>query len=283
MKKTALLLISVFTLISCTQKIDSPLISETQISSVNKINESASILKSENIPDEIKKLTQKEAKEMSDKESKRRGVDFFNIPNNPVGMKISYADKSAYILNYIGTSENTVDVNVEMKAFYSEDSKIYSLNYSGPITNTEKFKVKKEKNTLKTTKDEKGITFELIQGLPPEHIINTFSDYAEGLKEVLKMIYRPQKSTISEEDVFIYAIKYNGEVKGFFFESHANKVILGERKYADMQLGVFITNENKILQNYVIVAFNPKAKLNQNPSYKFFDEKGFNFIQLGDL
>ncbi|MFN8674179.1 MAG: hypothetical protein U0457_19115 [Candidatus Sericytochromatia bacterium] len=274
----------VTTLTACNNQnyIDSK-IDESSILANKKIKkESSSFIKPENIPIEIKNLTKKEAQEMSDKESKRRGVEFFDIPDNPIGLKLTYDNKDAYILSYIGTPKTTDAVNVEIKALYSENSKAYSLNYSGPLTNTEKFKVKKE-IPLKLSKKSTGIEFELIQGLPPELLLRSFEDFTENLKNTLKMVYRPQKTTISEDDVFIYAIHNNGELQGFFFESHANKVVLGERKYADMQIGVFINNQGEILSNYTLVAFNPKVKVNSKPNYTYFSENNINFVQMGEL
>lgn len=285
MKKLTLLLISCTLILSCQSQnvLNDNTIKNTSISSATKKTDlKFSLAKPSDISKEVIELTQKDGKDFCDKESKKRGIDLFNLPTNPVGIKISNGDKNAYILNYIGTPDATADVNVELKSFYSENSQIYSLNYTGPITGNEKFK-KDKSIPLKLAKNEAGITFKLIQGLPPQSVLNSFSEYAEALKNVLKMVYRPQQTKISEEDIFVYAIKLDGEVKGFFFESHFNKVILGERKYADMQIGLLVSNEAEIQADYSIVAFNPKTKIKQNPIYKFIKENGINLVQLGEL
>lgn len=284
MKKLAFLFISCTLILSCqnqNNQVDDISQNTSILSSFKNTGLNFSLAKPIDIPSDVINFTKKEGKDFCDKESKIRGIEFFNLPNNPIGIKISNANKNAYILNYIGTPNTTTDVNVELKGFYSETSQIYSLNYTGPVTGNEKFK--KNKDSLKKSKSEVGVTFELIQGLPPQNILSSFNDYTEGLKNVLKMVYRPKEIKISEDDIFVYAIKLDGETKAFFFESHFNKVILGERKYADMQIGVAISNDNKIKADYSIVAFNPKTKLNQDPIYKFINETGLNLIQVGEL
>lgn len=284
-KIVSMAVLSVFSVSCSTNQVTNNPVQQAQISNSKTSAISFKLIKPKDIPAEIIKTTYDVAKEMSDKESKRRGIDIFNLPKNPIGLEIaSGTNKLGYILNYIGTSQNTEDVNVEVRAFHSEKSNSYSLNYSGPLTNTQRFAVSKSQKPLinKSSKEE-GLSFELIMGLPPEHIINTFEEYTNSLNENLKRFYQPQKINISFEDVFIYAIHNNGEVIGFFFESHGNKVILGERKYADMQIGLMVASDNTIKGNYSLVEFNPKTKINQEPVYKYLSQGDVNLIQLGEL
>lgn len=274
---------------SCSQETvvnNSSVIQPVQIFSSNSSDLNFKLIKNDEIPTDIFKITYAQMKDLSDKESKRRGIDLFNLPKNPIGLEItSGTNKLGYILNYIGTSQNTEDVNIEARALYSPQSSAYSLNYSGPITNSNVKLAKKDNKSplLKSINKDEGLTFELIQGLPSEEIVNTFSNYIDDLTNNLKKNYNPQTINISSDDVFIYAIHFNGAVTGFFFESHANKVILGDRKYADLQVGVFVSSDNKIKGNYSLVEFNPKTKVNSDPVYKSISKGSVNMIQLGEL
>ena len=257
--------------------------STTKISNKNP-GISFKFLKPEQISKEVITSTVTEAQKLADKASKARDIDFFNLPQNPVGLELKNHEDSAYILNYIGTSKNTPDLSIEMRAFFTPDGNIFSFNYSGPVTLSGKKNFMPEKSFLKSKNKGSGPSFELITGLPQEYIVNAYENYLErNIKDVIKQLYRPQNIKFDSENVFIYAVHNGAQLDSFFFESHHNFIILGERKYADLQIGIAISTEAEIKSNYMIVGFNPKTPLNTQPEYEYKKIDGVNVVQLGEL
>lgn len=231
----------------------------------------------------VQKIIQEQCQNLSDKESKKRGIEMFSIPSNPVGIELSYSKDKAYILNYIGTPKETNMVNIEMRALYTPKNSAYVFNYSGPLTNTKNNTSKNDFQNQMRKKNTDNFDFELITGLPPSHILDTFDRYLNTTEDVLKRNYRPQKINFSTEDALIFAVHYKGELKGFYFDSHFNRVTLGERKYADMIIGAMVDIDGTLSEQYTLVAFNPKTDIGKEPVYNFVEKDEINLIQMGEF
>lgn len=291
MKKISLALctlLSIITTYSCANQ-SYPINNEKNIEKAQVLSTKAAgvkfkFVKSDKIAPEIITSTLAEGQKIADKESKKRDIDYFNLPKNPVGLEISTDKKLAYILNYIGTSKNTNELNIEMRTFYTPEKADFAFNYSGPVTNSRVKKVAKNERFLAGKKLKNSeLEFELITGLPPEYIINTYERYTDNLKNTLDKIYDPKTINFSFEDVLIFAIHYNQEVIGFYFDSHFNKLVLGERKYADLTIGAIVSIDNELKAQYALVGFNPKTELNKDPVYKIINEDNLLIVSLGEL
>lgn len=283
-KKTVLIFPFIFFISSCSS---GNIINSTEntlsnqnntVYSLNKKSDVVNFLDTKSIPLDIIDVTQKDAQKASDKSSKIRGIDYFDIHKNPVALEFNFNNEKAYLINYLGTSKNTEDLNIEFRSFYTGSEIDYNFNYSGPITlsNTKNIEKGNTKLSKKST-----IKFELITGMPPEYIVNTFENYIEReLKPVIKMVYK-RDITISD-DVFPYAVYQNNDIKGFLFLNNRNTLVLGERKYADMQLATFIDSENNVVGKMALIGFNPKTKLNTPPKYEIKNIDNLNLVEFGD-
>lgn len=284
-KKIISILLSSFLLASCSAENVNTIQNSEQVNissnlKKNKQNFSLKFVETKNVPTDILELTQKDAQKVSDKASKTRDIDYFDIHKNPVGLELSYGSEKAYILNYLGTSKNTEDLNIEFKSFYTKSQLGYSFNYSGPITLSSTKNIKNER-AINSLKKNGSIRFELITGMPPEYIVNRFENYIEReLKPALKMIYKADPD-ISDE-IFPYAVYADNELKGFFFLISRSILRLGDRKYADLQLSTFIDTENEIGAKMAIVAFNPKTKIGVAPKYDIKTLDDLNIVETGD-
>lgn len=288
MKKISYILLSsliTLSLISCStnQNIDL-----NQVSALNQIQESKNLKykvlsTGKELDSSTQKIIQEQCQNLSDKESKKRGIEMFTIPSNPIGLEISYGKDKAYILNYIGTPKETNMVNIEMRALYTPQNSDYVFNYSGPLTNTRNNPSKNDFQNQMRKKNTDAFDFELITGLPPSHVLDTYDKNLDVIDNVLRREYRPQKVAFATEDILIFAVYYKGELQGFYFDSHFNKVTLGERKYADMVMGTMIENDGTLTEQFALVGFNPKTKLNQEPQYTTITKEDINLIQIGEL
>lgn len=255
-----------------------------QINQVNSLSKKISknininFLDTKSIPSEIIDITQKDSQKASDKASKARGIDYFDIHKNPVALEFNFNNEKAYLLNYLGTSKNTEDLNIEFRSFYTNSEIGYNFNYSGPITISKTKDIEKGANKLSKNS---SIKFELITGMPPEYIVNSLDEYLERqLKPSLKMIYKVD--TNISDDIFPYAINVNNETKGFLFLISKSILRLGDRKYADVQLATFISNENEVSGKLVLIGFNPKTKISTQPKYDIKKIDDLNIVEFGD-
>lgn len=280
-KKISFLLPLIFIISSCSSNDISSVSQNNQvISSSKKIirNNEIKFLETKNIPNEIIELTQKEAQKASDKASKARGIDYFDIHKNPIGLEFNFNNEKAYILNYLGTSKNTEDLNIDFRTFYTNNEIGYNFNYSGPVTLSSTKNI--EKGTSKLNKNS-SIKFQLITGMPPEYIVNSLEEYIERqLKPSLKMIYKVD--TNISDDIFPYAVYSNNEIKGFIFLISKNVLRLGDRKYADVQLITYISTENEVKGKLALVGFNPKSKVATPPEYDIKNIDDLNIVEFGD-
>jgi hypothetical protein len=239
---------------------------------------------SDNIPKDIIGISDNICQKAVDKASKLRGIDYFNLPKNPFGLEIKKDNYKSYILNYIGTSKENVDLNVEVRSFIDSKNNVsYNFNYSGEMTLSNSRKTFGTYNldpviSIQNT----GLSFELITGTPPEGITKTFEREVNNILSNLKKNYRLDKDIKIGEDILVYAIKYNNELEGFFIQAYRNILSLGERKYADLQIAITISKKYYVLNRYSIVAFNPKTELNKDPVYKFKNFNDLKIIEIGD-
>lgn len=285
MKKSFSILAIILTLSSCSTNTNSiqNISEQTSISSkVSKSDLKIKFVDTKNIPNEVIDITQKEAQKASDKASKNRDIDYFDIHKNPVGLELTVANEKAYILNYFGTSKNTEDLNIEFRSMYTNSQNDYNFNYSGSITLSKSAKTTNlEKGKIKLNK-KSSVRFELITGMPPEYIANTYENYLERqLKPALRTVYKVD-TNISSDDIFPYAVYANDQVQGFCFITNRGIVRLGDRKYADLQTVTFISTENQIDAKYAVVAFNPKTKIGVAPKYEFKEISDINIVETGE-
>ncbi|GIW22966.1 MAG: hypothetical protein KatS3mg068_1973 [Candidatus Sericytochromatia bacterium] len=238
----------------------------------------------ENIPENIIKISQDVCQKAVDKASKLRGIDYFNLPKNPFALEITKENHKSYILNYIGTSKENIDLNVEVRSFIDSNNSVsYNFNYSGKMTLSNSRKTFGTYNLEPVISSKNlGLSFELITGMPPEGITKTFERELYNITSDLKKNYRLDKDIKIGEDILVYAIKFNDELQGFFIQAYRNILSLGERKYADLQISITISNDYKILNTYSVVAFNPKTELNKDPVYKIKTFNNLKIIEVGD-
>lgn len=197
----------------------------------------------------------KGAQAYSDQISQRRELDFFQLHSEVVGLKLN---DTSYILSLLGTAKTRNDLNVEMRVLTGANTGM-NLNYSGPVTRgLETGQPVLTQSSESAVPKGAGIHFELITGLPPEHITRTYGDHLEQWAQYLK--YRFQSQPLQFDDgPLIYAMTQQEQLLGFAFFNQRNLLTLGERKYADVQSVAVVDTEGRLQGSYAVVAFNPKT------------------------
>lgn len=241
---------------------------------------SVQVLAPADIPTSILETTYQSAQDFADKTSQRRKIEYFKLHSNPVGLKIGQGTSSLYLLSYQGTAKTRADLNVELRVLHSSLQEGLSLNYSGPVTwsgaQSSPLKLANQTPT--------PLTFELLMGLPGSSYTRAYSEYLEHLASHLRRRYQSRPFQFNDSP-FVYAVKRGDDVKGFIFTNQHNRLILGERKYADIQSVVFIGTSRTIDGAYTLIGFNPKTLTpDSSPVYQISQDRRLGtFFQFGEL
>lgn len=238
----------------------------------------------EAVPAELLTQITQQAQAYADDLSRRREIDFFRIHAKPVGLKFSLNGNSAWLLSFLGSSRDRQDLNLELRAFAGSQLGL-NLNYSGPVTLGRSLAALNgpPDQTQRSRSANNPFSFELITGLPGQGVTDTYGDYLNGLGQYLR--YRYQAQPIEFDDApLIFAIQHQGQLQGFAFLNQRNRLILGERKYADVQNVAVVSTDRRLLGSYTLIGFNPKVAANAEPDYKIENHPEFGtLVQFGEL
>lgn len=204
------------------------------------------------VPAAVVKRVQPLVQLASDKASERRDLEFFALPANPLGLQ--FAD-GAWIMSFLGTGKTDADVNVELRAVVSAAGVGTTMNYSGPTT--------LGRTSVATDlplglPDTTATSFELITGLPGNGVTDAYSDYMDELNRTLRQRFGAKPFAFDDAPI-IFAVSRGGSLQGFVFTNQGTKLVLGERKYADVQNVVAFTADATMAAAYTIVGFNQKT------------------------
>ncbi|PKL79828.1 MAG: hypothetical protein CVV27_01225 [Candidatus Melainabacteria bacterium HGW-Melainabacteria-1] len=194
------------------------------------------------------------AQQYADEISRRRQLDFFGLHPNPLGLQLQVGEQRAWVLSWLGTSLERTDLNVEVRLLAGATRSL-NLNYSGPVTLSRSGETVERQVIAGVDTD---FSFELLTGLPGQGVTDSYAEYLSGLAKYLP--YRFQARPFEFDDTpLVYAITFQGQLQGYVFMNQRNRLVLGERKYADVQSVLVISPQRRILASYALVAFNPKS------------------------
>lgn len=234
------------------------------------------------VPSDVVKAIQGPAQQAVDESSKRRGIDTFSLFANPVGLRLGSGPNAGYVLSFLGTAQHDPDLNVELRATYGAGKVGLSYNYSGPTTLGA---TAIAPPSLSLTKDAPtGVTFELLTGLPGNGVSDAYSDYLDHLAPVLQERYNAQDFKFDDSPL-VFAVHEGNAVPGFVFCDQTNRLVLGERKYADVQNVAFVSADADVTACYTLIGFNRKTpNATTPPKYKTERDDRFGaFVQFGQL
>lgn len=232
-----------------------------QVQRQQALSLSAQVQPPESIPEPLLAKTQAHAQTYADQVSKRRGIDLFYVHAVPVGLQLQAGSEQAWVLSFPGTSRLRHDLNLELRALVSGEAIQFNLNYSGPVTLGRSVQESPQPLSdlgLFTSNPSEGFVFELITGLPGQGVTETYEKYLEGLADFLRRRFQARPFQWDDSPL-IYALHLKGTLQGFIFLNQRNRLILGERKYADLQSVVLINPRREMLASYTLVGFNPKT------------------------
>lgn len=232
------------------------------------------------VPSDVLSTLQAGAQKVADDESRRRGIEFFNLHANPVGLRIGTGAGTAYVLSFIGTAKERTDLNIEMRALLASGQAAYTSNYSGPVTLSAASEVRRSP-ALRTRST--GLSFELLTGLPGNGVAEAYGDYLDQLGAYLQRRYQAKPFTF-DDGPFVFALLQGEEAVGFLFTNQRNRLVLGDRKYADVQNVALMTPEGELSGAYTLIGFNEKTPSPTTaPVYAVEEDERFGqLVEFGD-
>jgi hypothetical protein len=236
------------------------------------------VLSPESVPIEVQTRTQAQAQNYADEISRRREIDLFYVHSVPVALELKMGSQKAWVLSYPGTSRVRTDLNLELRALVSGTNTALNLNFSGPVTLGKVSSALNPDQKLLSAATTAGISFELITGLPGNGVTEAYGDYLDNLSGFLSSRFQARPFSF-DDGPLIYAVHQGQTLLGFVFLNQRNRLILGERKYADVQSVVMVSAQREILATYTLVGFNPKTNSPADPPVYTRETQG----ELGEL
>lgn len=198
------------------------------------------------------------AQAAADEASKRRGIDYFALPNDPVGLEIGSGDGAGHVLSFVGTSKTDVDLNIELRALVAGSHVGVTMNYSGQTTQS-RARLAVPAPSVPSVRDAESTSFELITGVPGNGVADEYSDYIDHLAENLAERFQARPFSFDDTPI-VFAIHQGDAVTGFVLTNQGNQMVLGEQKYADVQNVACYTAKAELAAAYTIIGFNRKTK-----------------------
>ena len=242
-------------------------------------NLQARFVESSALPPALLASLTRQAQDYADEVSRRREIDFFRLHANPLGLELKLGGESSWLLSYLGSSRAQAGLNLELRVLASDPPGM-NLNFSGPVTLS---RAAGQPET-RPARQGSGFGFELITGLPGGGVTEAYSDLLEALAAQLRSRYQARPFAFDDAPL-VYALNHQGQLQGFVFFNQGNRLILGERKYADVQSVVLFSPQRRLLAAYTLIGFNPKTpETATDPVYRIeTDPRLGELVEFGEL
>lgn len=226
----------------------------------------AQVIPPEALPQAVFGPLYQSAQAYADLTSKRRDIDYFRLHPQALGLRFETQGEQAWLFSLLGTALTRNDLNIELRILAAGGQTGMNLNYSGPVTQSRQLSADTQHPA---TVRRNGFSFELITGLPGNGVVEAYEAFMTGLARQLQQRYQARPMTF-DDGPLVYALHHGEQLQGFLFLNQRNTLILGERKYADVQSVAFFTPTRELKAAYTLVGFNPKtAGAQQGPTYQW--------------
>jgi hypothetical protein len=234
------------------------------------------LLRPEDVPAALRQAVHGVVQKASDEASRKKGLDVFTVHANPVGLRLGTGPQAAYILSFLGTSQERNDLNYEARALVAGGKVTLTSNYSGPGT----LSAAVERTLPSVQTANADFRFELLMGLPGNGVTDVYERHMDRLASHLTRRFQARPFQFNE-DCLVFAVHQGEQLAGFLFTHQRNRLVLGERKDADVQSVVMLSPEADILGGYTLVGFNEKtASPTTPPAYTWESERGLGMIGI---
>lgn len=239
----------------------------------------ATVAPAASVPEAILANVLPRAQRHADDMSRRRKIDFFALHANPVGLKFQVGAESTYLLSLLGTATTRTDLNIEMRALLGDQAMGLTANYTGPATLT---RAASATHRTSVKGDSVGrFSFDLIVSAPPAHVDEAHGRLAERMARHLSDRYDARPFEIGS-DALAFSVEHDGATVGYVVCDQRDQLVLGDRKYADVQLVTVLGLGGELLAGYALVGFNEKTQGMNAPVYRVHDDAPLPIFEFGD-
>jgi hypothetical protein len=239
----------------------------------------ATVVGPESIPADVLEQVLPRMQRNADDASRRRKIEFFTLHANPVGLKLSVGADDAHVLSFLGTAKTRTDLNIEMRALTGDQAMASTYNYTGPLTLGRAMAPGTQRATPQRGN---GFAFDLLLSSPPAHVDEAYGRLMARLAKHLADRYDARPTNLLE-DVTPFTIERAEGSLGYVFCSQRNTLVLGDRKYADVQVVTVMGRDGALLAGYTLVGFNEKTQGLNAPTYRVHDDAPLPLFEFGDL
>jgi hypothetical protein len=220
------------------------------------------------------------AQKAADDASRRRGIDFFRLHGNPIGLQLRAGAETAHVVSFLGTSKERNGLNVELRALIGAGQPAFVMNYTGPVTHGRDITKALPAQTARAA----GLRFELLTGLPGGGVTEAYEDYLGHWAERLRQRFSARPFQF-DDGPLVFAVVGAGEPVGYVFCNQGSRLVLGERKDADVQAVTAFAADGRWLGGYTLLGFNAKtAGASTDPAYTIETDSRFGTLaQFGEL
>ncbi|MNK64905.1 hypothetical protein D3C87_841900 [compost metagenome] len=234
------------------------------------------VVKPDEVPVSLRHAVHGIVQKGADEASRKRGLDFFTVHANPVGLKLGHGEQAAYVLSFLGTSKERSDLNIEARALVAGGKVGLTHNYSGPGTRVAAL----DQQMPRVEASASDFRFELLMGLPGNGVTERYERHMERLAQHLTRRFQARPFQFAE-DCLVFAVHDGDALAGFLFTHQRNRLVLGDRKDADVQSVVFMSPEAEVLGGYTLLGFNDKTPSPATPPvYAWESERGLGLIAV---
>jgi hypothetical protein len=241
----------------------------------------AQVLTPDALPADVVTAVLPAAQKAADDASRRRGIDFFRLHGNPIGLQLRAGAETAHVVSFLGTSRERNGLNVELRALVGAGQPAFVMNYTGPVTQG------RPVPTASATPQpgrEAGLRFEFLTGLPGGGVTEAYEDYLNHWGERLQVRFQARPFQF-DDGPLVFAMVRAGEPLGYVFCNQGSRLVLGDRKDADVQAVTAFAVDGRMLGGYTLLGFNAKtAGAGTDPTYRIETDSRFGTLALfGEL
>lgn len=209
----------------------------------------------------------------ADEASRRRDIDFFRLQKQGVGLRWTPpSGREVWVLGLVGVSRERTEVSIEATALVADGASPASVfSYGGPVAwqGATRSPALGEK-AVGARKSPSAESWNLMQGLPPSQVLNAYGDRLEELARWLPSRFGARPFAWDEVPLCFVLEAGDGQPLAFALANHRNRLVLGERKAADVRHLALLSPQGQWLGSATLVGWD--AKLPKPEAEVVFDK-----------
>lgn len=197
----------------------------------------------------------------ADEASRRRDIDFFRLQQQGVALRWrAPSGQEAWVLGLVGVSRERTEVAIEATALVAGDGSPASVfSYGGPVAWQGASRSPAwGQVAIGARKSPSAESWGLMQGLPPAQVLRAYGDRLEALARWLPARHGARPFAWDEVPLCFVLEAGDGKPLAFALANHRNRLVLGERKAADVRQLSLLSPEGAYLASATLVGWDAK-------------------------